>query len=414
MIRDDVALIEPLDELERVSKADVLAWIDSGVDLCRLQKPDVPPQHLVSYGAVVDGDHVLLVDHVNAELWLPTGGHVEPGEHPRAAALREAKEELAIECDFLRDGPLFLTVTQTVGKTAGHTDVSLWYALRGDRSAPIQIDPREFRQARWFRCSMDLSRDPETNDWLAALCEQHRLSAAVEDALMQRGFVVVPGPVPVETMPALQAAYDAAVDGAADADVRHGSTSTRVNDFVNRGPAFDAVYAWPTALDACCRVIQRPFRLSVMNARTLRVGACAQELHADIPRTSDAWPMLGLILMVDAFHAGNGATRFVPGSHRWTQSPADVLGDPHAAYPDEVLACGPAGSVILFNASTLHSHTANTSSAPRRSLQATFIPRNATPATDFAGRMRPETLARIDSAARYFVGIDSAVESGPA
>ena len=98
----------------------------------------------------MDGDYLLLVDHINAELWLPTGGHVEPGEHPRTTAIREAKEELAINGEFHHDGPLFLTITETVGKTAGHTDVSIWYSLRGDRSNELVVDQSEFHSVRWF------------------------------------------------------------------------------------------------------------------------------------------------------------------------------------------------------------------------------------------------------------------------
>ena len=149
-IRKEIEQIEPLDDLERVSKIDVLSWIDSGVEICRLEKPAIPPRHLISYFAVVDGEHILLVDHINAELWLPTGGHVEPGEHPRTTALREAKEELSIDGEFLHEQPLFLTETETVGKTAGHIDVSIWYVLKGDRSAEIVFDESEFHCARWF------------------------------------------------------------------------------------------------------------------------------------------------------------------------------------------------------------------------------------------------------------------------
>ena len=148
-IRAEVDLIEPLDELERSSKDDVLSWIDSGVEICRLKKPDVPPKHLISYFAVIDGEYLLLVDHINAELWLPTGGHVEPGEHPRITVWREAKEELSIEAEFLHEGPVFVSITTTVGKTAGHTDVSLWYTLKGDRTKPVQFDADEFHDARW-------------------------------------------------------------------------------------------------------------------------------------------------------------------------------------------------------------------------------------------------------------------------
>ncbi|MEO1204418.1 MAG: NUDIX hydrolase [Pseudomonadota bacterium] len=152
-IRDEVELIEPMDSLERQTKLDVLAWIDSGAELCRIEKPATPPKHLVSYFAVVDGDHILLVDHINAELWLPTGGHVDPGEHPRDAALREAREELSLAGEFLRDGPVFLTETETVGRTAGHIDVSLWYLLRGNRASKLTFDESEFRDARWFHRS---------------------------------------------------------------------------------------------------------------------------------------------------------------------------------------------------------------------------------------------------------------------
>jgi len=149
-IREEIALIEPLDHTEREDIVDALAWIDSGVEICRLEKPATPPKHLIAYFAVVDGDHILLVDHINAELWLPTGGHVEPGEHPKTTALREAREELGIDGEFLYDEPLFLTITETVGKTAGHTDVSIWYVLRGHRDTELVFDAAEFQAIRWF------------------------------------------------------------------------------------------------------------------------------------------------------------------------------------------------------------------------------------------------------------------------
>jgi hypothetical protein len=41
-------------------------------------------------------------------------------------------------------------VTQTVGATAGHTDVSLWYVLRADARAALWYDRQEFQQIAWF------------------------------------------------------------------------------------------------------------------------------------------------------------------------------------------------------------------------------------------------------------------------
>ena len=223
------------------------------------------------------------------------------------------------------------------------------------------------------------------------------MSAALGE-LTERGFVVVPGPFAGEEVGRLQAAYDSACAHAAPEDVRVGSSSTRVTDFVNRGAIFDVVYTWPAVLDAARHVVGSRFRLSALHARTLHPGAPAQALHVDVPRTSDAWPMLTFILMVDEFRGDNGATRFVPGSHLWREVPADVMGDLRAAHEHEVLACGPAGSMILFDGSVWHGHSANSSAEPRRSIQGYFVRRDVRAATDFAARMRPETLARLGSA----------------
>lgn len=149
-IRAEIAEIEPLDPLECAHSADALAWIDSGVELCRVAKPATPPKHLVSYFAVVDASHILLVDHKKAQLWLPPGGHVECGEHPRATVVRELKEELGFSPTQDVAAPLMITCTETVGLTAGHTDVSLWYVVRYDREQSINFDRLEFSAVRWF------------------------------------------------------------------------------------------------------------------------------------------------------------------------------------------------------------------------------------------------------------------------
>ena len=170
-IRNEVESILPCDDLEAQTRQDVLAWIDSGAQLCRIRKPATPARHLVSYVLLVDGDHVLLVDHKNAGLWLPAGGHVEPGEHPRQTALREALEELSVRGEFLCEHPLFITSNMTVGKTAGHIDVAIWYLLRGDRQQDISFDRKEFHGIRWFhREQVPFDRaDPGMRRFLAKL-----------------------------------------------------------------------------------------------------------------------------------------------------------------------------------------------------------------------------------------------------
>jgi ectoine hydroxylase-related dioxygenase (phytanoyl-CoA dioxygenase family) len=109
--------------------------------------------------------------------------------------------------------------------------------------------------------------------------------------------------------------------------------------------------------------------------------------------------------MIDGFRKENGATRFVPGSHSWAQVPGDLMNDPTADYQGQVSACGPAGSVVIYNGSVWHGHTANQTSQPRRSIQGAYIRRDAKSGINWAARMRPETLRRIAGLAKYLLDV---------
>lgn len=171
LIRAEISSVVPFDDLEQVHVKDALAWVDSGSELFRVAKPATPPKHLVSYFAVVDAEHILLVDHKDAGLWLPSGGHVEPGEHPRATVERELQEELGFASEHSIDAPLMVTCTTTVGVSAGHTDVSLWYVVQRDSGRSLKIDQNEFESARWFRfAEIPVGRcDPNLGRFVAKL-----------------------------------------------------------------------------------------------------------------------------------------------------------------------------------------------------------------------------------------------------
>lgn len=154
--RSMVAEIEPLDDLEAEHQRAVVDWIGSDADIYRIAKPDVPRKHLVSYCVLVDTDlrQLLLVDHRDARRWLPTGGHVEPDEHPARAAQREIDEELGIQPGFhpaIGPSPLLVTQTETGGSSKPHTDVSLWFVFDGSKSGDeLAPDAGEFVDARWW------------------------------------------------------------------------------------------------------------------------------------------------------------------------------------------------------------------------------------------------------------------------
>ena len=242
------------------------------------------------------------------------------------------------------------------------------------------------------------------DDWYSAIATESDLPPDAARRLRDVGFVVMPGPEIPGGWARLSQAYDRAVLTADPSDVSIRS-STRVHDFVNRGPEFDGLYLYRPVLAACCRIIGRPFKLSTLLARTLEPGAPAQPLHVDVKRGADGWPLVGFIVMVDEFDAENGATRFVPGSHLLPSEPDEWMEDATDAYEEQVLACGPAGSIIIFNGSVWHGHTANRSRRPRRSLQGAFIPREAQASINQASRIRPETLQRIGDLAKYVLDV---------
>jgi 8-oxo-dGTP diphosphatase len=175
-IGDLIAAIEPFDDRERADQQQCLVWLAATDDIYRRKKPATPPQHLVCYVVPVDvcAGSVFLVDHRLAGLWLPPGGHVEPGEDPAATARREAREELGIDADFAVAGarPFFLTMARTsevAGPAASdddrasfraHTDVSLWYVLAGHEAMPLALDQREFDGGRWWTWAAVSAADP--------------------------------------------------------------------------------------------------------------------------------------------------------------------------------------------------------------------------------------------------------------
>ncbi len=155
--------IEPFDALEREHIQDVLVWLDGDQPVFRVSKPDSPPKHLVSYFILYDEakQSLMLIDHIKATLWLPTGGHVDIDEDPKQTVLREANEELKIKASFdtpFGDKPFFITVTQT--KNVGtHTDVSLWYVIRGDVNSKLNFDAGEMNSYKWFYIDEILTTD---------------------------------------------------------------------------------------------------------------------------------------------------------------------------------------------------------------------------------------------------------------
>jgi len=109
-------------------------------------------------------------------------------------------------------------------------------------------------------------------------------------------------------------------------------------------------------------------------------GAEEQWLHrdeavwSDLPRPHPELQLASVIAFVD-FTRENGATRVVPGSHRWPDrplSPAEQAEQPGPQAEQIAYAEMPAGSAVVYLGGTIHGGGANTTDRPRRGAHLSY------------------------------------------
>ena len=181
----------------------------------------------------------------------------------------------------------------------------------------------------------------------------------------------------------------------------------RLADLVNKGEIFDQFYLNARLLGAIAHVLQNSFKLSSLNYRAAKPGDGLQKLHVDWREAIQPgqYKVCNSIWLLDDFSAANGATRVVPGTHLTGVLPQDVLEDPLASHPDEVIIEAPAGSVFIFNSHTWHGGTVNRTSMHRRAIHSYFCRRDQPQQLDQAKYIKPETLQRTGEIGAYILDV---------
>jgi len=215
---------------------------------------------------------------------------------------------------------------------------------------------------------------------------------AVHEAFERDGVVVIEGLLSPDVVARVNIEVEAAV-ASADPDedlfdpilkAFHGPHTRQVTGVagISRTFATDVVCN-PVLLALCDRVLLPScarYQLNIGHLLQRGPGAAEQWLHrdeavwSDVPRPHPELQLASVIALVD-FTKDNGATRVVPGSHRWPDrdlSPGEQAARP-APQPEQIsYAEMPAGSAVVYSGGTIHAGGANSTDIPRRGAHLSY------------------------------------------
>ena len=124
--------------------------------------------HITASGLVINDDKVLLIFHPYIKRWLQPGGHIDEGETPINAAIREVYEETGLICTLASneqdpiDIDIHLIPSNPKKGEGEHLHIDLLYQLKVEKQdvplEEIQFNWAPFDQVTCARIKRALSR----------------------------------------------------------------------------------------------------------------------------------------------------------------------------------------------------------------------------------------------------------------
>ena len=209
------------------------------------------------------------------------------------------------------------------------------------------------------------------------------LDPAVLEAFEREGWAVLPGVLGADEV----AVARQALQHAADASERRGiptrmdyldpgGNNVRVYDLIEYSPVFADLVVHPGVFGYVAHLLDGDPSVSNFSANVALPGSRSMNAHNDQSTVvPEPWPTrctMNAIWCLDDIDAANGATRYLPGSHRLTCF-AEVPEDPKAGMrPFEAAA----GSVVLMDGRLWHTSGDNTTADRERALLFAFYARS--------------------------------------
>ncbi len=237
------------------------------------------------------------------------------------------------------------------------------------------------------------------------------LSDTARQQLDEQGFLSLPGLMGPDLLAEVRERVEqlfAEEGDAAGAEFKQEPGARRLANLVDKGEVFERVILNSRVLEAMRSILGPHLKLSSLNVRSANPYAdCAQPLHADSGAVADdqGYWVANSVWMLDDFTPDNGATRVIPGSHRWRRLPPPGSFDP---YPGEQLVTGKAGTVVVMNAHMWHGGSANRTAAPRRAMHVYYTRWDKPQQQYQKALLRNDVQRHLSPEARRILALDDA------
>ncbi|MFV0526439.1 MAG: phytanoyl-CoA dioxygenase family protein [Acidimicrobiales bacterium] len=240
-------------------------------------------------------------------------------------------------------------------------------------------------------------------------------TAAALAELARDGVTVLPG---VLTAAAAAAALEALWGASAESERRGvaphvvgldpNDRNVRVFNLIDLDPCFADLIAHPVVEAVIGGLLGVDYIVSNFSANIARPGSESMVVHSDLgavmPEPWTAPQSANAIWCLSDVHGDNGATLYLPGSHR-LRTQAELPDDPVAAMvPFEAAA----GSVIVMEGRIWHTSGRNVTSDEDRALLFGYYTQPfLRPQWNFTRALRPEVQAGMSNRMRYRLGLDA-------
>jgi ectoine hydroxylase-related dioxygenase (phytanoyl-CoA dioxygenase family) len=238
--------------------------------------------------------------------------------------------------------------------------------------------------------------------------------------LAEDGWCVIPGVLSPAEADAVRARLWAAAEeserrGAATRNIgldpnRH---NVRVFNLIDLDPVFIELIQHPLAIAMVESLLGADVLVSNFTANIALPGSGSMELHSDqsivVPQPWFAPWSINIIWCLNDVREANGATRYLPGSHRFRTAdevPADALAHMR---PFEA----PIGSIIAMDGRLWHTSGANVTADEERALLFGYYSRAfLRPQQNWNAALSPDTIAGLSPAMRAWLGLEATANVG--